>query len=154
MFKKMRRSEKSLTENEMLEILKKAEFGVLSTMGKNGYPYGVPVNFLYHDGSIYFHCAMEGHKLDNIEFCSKVSFCVVTDVSVMAESFTTKFKSVILFGKISEVPCGEKHDIFVKIMEKFSGDYMEAAMPYVKKEGHNARLFRIEVEHMTAKGKK
>ena len=154
MFKKMRRNEKSLPESEMMEILNSAEYGVLSTIGENGYPYGVPVNFLFHDNIIYFHCAKEGHKLDNIAFCNKVSFSVVKDVSVMAESFTTKFRSVILFGKASEVHGDIKQEVFVKFMEKFSKDYMEAAIPYIRREEHSARLYQVEVEFMTAKGKK
>ncbi|MCL2857429.1 MAG: pyridoxamine 5'-phosphate oxidase family protein [Oscillospiraceae bacterium] len=154
MFREMRRSEKALPESEMLDIMNRAEYGVLSTTSENGYPYGVPVNFLFLDGSIYFHSALEGHKLDNIALGNKASFCVVTDVSLMADTFNTKYRSVISFGKVSEVYGGKKQEIYVKIIEKFSKGYIEAGMKYIEKAGPKARLFRIEVEHMTAKGLK
>lgn len=47
MFYEMRRKDRLLTEKEAREILSEGEYGVLSTMGENGYPYGVPVNYVY-----------------------------------------------------------------------------------------------------------
>ena len=154
MFKEMRRKDKALTNNEMLEILQTAEYGILSTIGEDGYPYGVPVNYVYHNNKIYFHAALTGHKLDNIAFNEKVSFCVVKDVELMPDDFNTKYKSVIAFGKVKEVPEAEKKDIYVIILEKFSKDFMESGMEYMRKAGDDAKVFQIEIEHMTAKGKK
>lgn len=51
---------------EATAILDVAEFGVLSTIGNDGQPYGVPLNYIYKDRAIYFHCAVAGQKLDNI----------------------------------------------------------------------------------------
>lgn len=77
MFNEMRRSDKMLSNEEMLDIMKTTEYGVLSTIGENGYPYGVPINFVYKDNYIYFHAALTGHKLENISFNSKVSFALL-----------------------------------------------------------------------------
>ena len=154
MFREMRRKDKALTNNEMLEILQTAEYGILSTIGEDGYPYGVPVNYVYHNNKIYFHAALTGHKLDNIAFNEKVSFCVVKDVELMPDDFNTKYKSVIAFGKVKEVPEAEKKDIYVIILEKFSKDFMESGMEYMRKAGDDAKVFQIEIEHMTANGKK
>ena len=66
MFRKMRRFKQQLSEEECLEILKTAKRGVLAVLGDEGYPYAVPLDFVYEDGKIYFHCAKEGHKLDAI----------------------------------------------------------------------------------------
>ena len=76
MFKEMRRKDRMLTKEELLDIMATAEYGVLSTVGEDGWPYGVPVNFVYNGGKIYFHAALTGQKLDNILFNNKVSFCV------------------------------------------------------------------------------
>ena len=40
----IRRKDRAVDENAALEILKSGSFGVLSTIGADGYPYGVPVN--------------------------------------------------------------------------------------------------------------
>ena len=154
MFREMRRKDKALTNDEMLEILQTVEYGILSTVGENGYPYGVPVSYVYHNNKIYFHAALTGHKLDNIAFNEKVSFCVVKDVELMPDDFNTKYKSVIAFGKVKEVPEAEKKAIYVIILEKFSKDFMESGMEYMRKAGDDAKVFQIEIEHMTAKGKK
>ncbi len=154
MFREMRRSDKALTNEEMLDILNTAEYGILSTVGADGYPYGVPVNFICLDNKIYFHAAVTGHKLDNITFNDKVSFTVVKDVELMPDDFNTKYKSVIAFGKVKELPLDKKNEIYVAILKKFSKDFMEAGMKYIQEAGEKARIYEIDIEHMTAKGKK
>ena len=78
MFRKMRRFKQELSKEECIEILKSEPRGVLSMIGDDGYPYGIPMTHWYceEDGKIYFHGAKEGHKLDAIRKCDKVSFCV------------------------------------------------------------------------------
>lgn len=154
MFKEMRRSDKMLTNEEMLEIMSTAEYGILSTIGDDGFPYGVPVNFVYQDDTVYFHSALTGHKSDNLEFNNKVSFCVVKDVALIPDDFNTKFKSVIAFGEVQEVEEEKKKDIYVLFLEKFSPNYMEAGMKYIKEAGTKAKIYKIEIEHISAKGKK
>lgn len=154
MFKEMRKQEKKLTNEEMYDILARAEYGVLSTVGEDGYPYGVPVNFVYMDEAIYFHCANEGHKVENIEFNNKVSFCAAVDVELIPEEFNTRFKSIIAFGEAKEVFGEEKIRAFLMIIEKFSNEFYESGVEYVKKAGYNAVVYKIKPEHMTAKGKK
>lgn len=154
MFREMRRSDKMLTNEEMLEIMDTAEYGILSTVDENGFPYGVPVNFVYKDRYIYFHSALKGHKLDNIQLNNKVSFCVVKDVALIPDDFNTKYKSVICFGEAKEVQDEKKQEIFILFLEKFSKDYMEAGMDYIRKAGSKAKIYEIEIEHMSAKGKK
>ncbi|MBN7771942.1 pyridoxamine 5'-phosphate oxidase family protein [Clostridium aminobutyricum] len=154
MFREMRRSDKMLTNEEMTDIMNTAEYGILSTVGEDGVPYGVPVNFIFDGGNIYFHSALTGHKLDNIQSNNKVSFCVVKDVELIPDDFNTKFKSVIAFGDIKEVAAERKQEIYVLILKKFSNDYMEAGMEYIKKAGEQAKVYEIEVKHITAKGKK
>ena len=63
-------------------------------------PYGVPINYIYDDGKIYIHSAVEGHKLRNFEHDSHVSFCVVAEAELLQEDVNTMFKSVIAFGKM------------------------------------------------------
>ncbi len=103
MFREMRRKDKQLPEKEAIEILHSEEEGILATVGKEGYPYAVPLNYAYHENSIFFHCALSGHKIDNMDYNSKVSFCVIRDTRVIPEEFSTKFQSVVLFGTAQEV---------------------------------------------------
>lgn len=99
MFREMRRKRQQLTEAECAEILENGITGILGVIGDNGYPYTVPVNYVYYEGRIYFHGAKVGHKLDAIRSCDKVSFCVIDRDEVIPEKLTTHFRSVILFGR-------------------------------------------------------
>jgi len=170
MFRKIRRKEKQLTSKECNVILMKAGYGTLGTMGADGFPYTVPVNYVFHDGNIYFHSAMIGHKLDNIANCANVSFNVVTDVYVVPlipndaanksatrfNGFDTSFNSVIIFGKAKEVYAKEKMDGLCAFLKKFLNaddyvQYKEEGIKYIEKSLERTNLIKIEIEHMTGK---
>ena len=77
MFRDMRRKQQALPYEESVTILESASSGVLAVLGDEGYPYTVPLSYVYREGKLYFHCASEGHKLDAIRGCDKASFCVI-----------------------------------------------------------------------------
>ena len=56
-FRELRRFKQAATPQECEAVLSSARRGILAVHGENGYPYGLPVNYLYLDGKIYFHCA-------------------------------------------------------------------------------------------------
>lgn len=95
----MRRKKQLLTEEESVAILEKMTSGVLAVLGDDDYPYAVPISYIYHEGKIYFHSALAGHKIDAISRHNKVSFCVIEKDEIVPEKFTTHFRSVIAFGK-------------------------------------------------------
>lgn len=98
MFRTMRRKDRLLTEKESIKILIKSNYGVLSLFGEE-YPYGVPVNYAYVDGKLYFHStSQESHKLDCIKNNNKVCFTVVSNHDVVLDQLSTNYESVILFG--------------------------------------------------------
>jgi hypothetical protein len=91
----LRRKDRAITEEEAIALLNKAEYGVLSTVTENGKPYGVPLNFCIIDHCIYFHCAIEGQKIENIKQNESVSFCAVGNTEILPDKFGTKYESVI-----------------------------------------------------------
>ncbi|QLY40636.1 hypothetical protein HF295_07175 [Hujiaoplasma nucleasis] len=99
MFRDLRRKDKRMDKETTLDLLEKAEVGVLSTLGKDGYPYGVALNYVYLNQKIYFHCAKDGHKLDNINYHDKVSFSIYDDVQIKGKALTTYYRSLVVFGK-------------------------------------------------------
>jgi nitroimidazol reductase NimA-like FMN-containing flavoprotein (pyridoxamine 5'-phosphate oxidase superfamily) len=113
----------------------------------------VPVSYAYSGGSIYFHCALEGHKLDNVKNNNKVSFCVVGATQVLPESFSTKYESVIVFGKASEVYGDEKRDALMLILKKYSPGFMDKGIEYLKSDSCKTKVIKIEIEHMTGKSR-
>ncbi len=151
MFREMRKKNKEMNKDEITEVLLNGEFGILSTIDENGYPYGVPLNYAYKNGFIYFHCAKTGHKTDNIMKNNRVSFCVTESSEILPEKFTTRYKSVILFGKAVEAEGEEKKDGLLALIEKYSADFMEEGKKYIERAHDTARVLKIEIEHSTGK---
>ena len=100
MFREIVRKKQSLTLDECNEILKNEPRGVLSVIGDDGYPYGVPINYYYceENGRVYFHSGKSGHKIDAINNCDKVSFCVYNSGYRNEGDWALNIKSVIVFG--------------------------------------------------------
>ncbi len=153
MFKEMRRKNRSTDNQQAIQLLKEGQYGVLSTVGENGYPYGVPLNHIYYKGSLYFHCATEGSKLDNIVHNNKVSYCVVGNTEPDPEKFSYRFESVIVFGRAVEVDNEEKEDVLAALTEKYFGE-SEKGLEYIQRNGNKAKVFKINIEHLTGKARK
>ncbi|KEZ87022.1 MFS transporter [Clostridium sulfidigenes] len=153
MFREMRKKDREVFGEYIEIILTNGEYGVLATVGENGYPYTVPLSYVYQDNSIYFHCAKEGHKLDNIEKNPKVSFCVVTDTEVLPGKFSTNYKSIIAFGEAKELTGALKRDILFEFIKKYSQSFIEEGKRYIEKAQDSAKIIEIKIEHITGKSR-
>ena len=147
----MRRNDKEIGTDEAINILTKCEYGVLSTVGNDGQPYGVPLNYAYKDNCIYFHCALTGHKIDNIDDNPKVSFCAVGDTKVLPSEFSTNYVSAVAFGVASEVQGSERFNALVLLLKKFSPDFMEEGKKYIEKLDKVTKVIKIDVQHISGK---
>jgi len=134
------------------EILKNGLTGVLAVTGDNEYPYVVPLNYVYEDGKIYFHCARSGHKLDAIRRCSKVSFCVIDNDRIVPEQFTTDYRSAIAFGNAREVVDDiEKYRIMRLLNNKYAPGLFEEGEKEIQKDWKILCVILIEIEYLTGK---
>lgn len=153
MFRAMRRCKQQISEDACIRILKEQPRGVLSMLGDNGYPYGIPLDHWYseEDKKIYFHCAKEGHKLDAISACDKVSYCVMDEGFRKDGDWPLHINSVVVFGRIRRVEDEEKkREICTNLVRKFTDDEM-----FLQKELTHAfprvNCLEIVIEHMTGK---
>lgn len=153
MFREMRRHKQQISEAECIRILKEQPRGVLSLLGDDGYPYGIPISYWYceDDRKIYFHGAKTGHKMDAISKCDKVSFCVYDAGYQKEGEWALNINSVIIFGKIQLVTEHEKAKMICEnLCRKFTDDE-----EYIQKELKNAlprvQCLELTIEHMTGK---
>lgn len=153
MFKQIRRKDREISTDEAKQILKKGEYGVLSTFGDE-YPYGVPVNYVYFNDCIYFHCAKEGHKLNNIEVNPNVSFCVVGKTKLLPEKFSTIYESAIIFGRARLVEGEEKKNALLELIKKYSAEYIESGIEYINRAIENTNVVKIEILNLTGKARR
>lgn len=153
MFRPMRRFKQQISEAECIRILKEQPRGVLSLIGDDGYPYGIPLDHWYceEDGKLYFHGAKEGHKIDAIASCDKVSYCVMDEGFRKEGEWALNINSVIVFGRIRLVTDPEKAKLIcTNITRKFTDDEvylaheLEHAFPRVQ-------CLELTPEHMTGK---
>ncbi len=158
MFQELRRQDRGLNRLETEEILANGLFGVLSMNGGDDYAYGVPFSYVYLPNKIYLHCALEGKKLRHIRRDNRVSFCVVQGAEPIFESpdtFSMKYKSAMVFGKICEVDNDqEKLQGLIALVEKYYRDDPErlerGRVKAANSLGRTAVL-RIDIDHLTGK---
>ena len=151
-FRAMRRKRQQLSEEESVAILKKATAGTLALLGDNDYPYAVPLSYVYHEGRIYFHSALAGHKVDAIRKCDKASFCVIEQDDVQPEKYTTFFRSVIAFGRISIIEDEhEKLETARMLGNRYNPNHDEALQKEIEGGLSRMLMIRFDIEHLTGK---
>jgi len=150
----LRRNDRELVTEDALALLDGAEYGILSTVSKDGAPYGVPLSFCVMDGSIYFHCALEGRKLENLEHNRAVSFCVVGNTRVLPEKFGTLYESAVASGEAIEVFDEDKQRALEGLVRKYAADFIESGAKYIDGLRHKTRVYRIVVSSVTGKARR
>ena len=151
-FREMRRKRQQLSEGESIEILQKTTAGTLALLGDNGYPYAVPISYVYADGKLYFHSALSGHKIDAIRNCDKASFCVIDKDDVHPEKYTTFFRSVIVFGRIHIIEDEQKKLATARLLgDRYNPNQEEALQKELEKGLSRMLMIRFDIEHLTGK---
>ena len=153
MFRNVTRIKQVLPKEECIAILKSQLRGVLSVIGDNDYPYGMPLNHFYNDedGKIYFHSGSVGHKVDAIKRNPKASFCVYDEGTREEGNWYLTIRSVIVFGKIEIIEDREQvYEIARKLSYKFTNDndYIENEIIH---SGPKTLMFALVPEHITGK---
>lgn len=147
--RRVRDTDKQVTHDEAMSMLKAAKYGVLSTVDKAGQPYGVPLNYVVLEEEIYLHCAREGHKLDNISQNSQVCFTVVGYSEIVPSSFTAKYESVVVFGKACLAGESEKTKMLTELVRKYSPEFQDKGMKVIDAFKDKCAVIRIKIEDIT-----
>lgn len=151
MFRNMRRFKQQLSEQECIDVLTYAPRGVLAVHGEDGYPYAFPMNYIYLDGKIYFHCAKTGHKLDALVSNNKVSFCVMDEGFRKSGDWALNIKSIVIFGCIKKIDLTQET---VEIVRQIGLKYYptaEGAEEEIRKAGAQVQILELSIDHMTGK---
>ena len=153
MFREMRRKRQQMPESEAVAILERGSHGVLAVLGDGGYPYAVPISYVYEDGKIYMHCAKSGHKLDAVRACEKASFGVVDQDEVGQAEFTSHYRSAIAFGRIREITDdAEKRRMVSLLARKYCPDLPQAEHDKaIERDWAPLNMLELTIEHLTAK---
>lgn len=152
MFREMRRKQQMLSTEESISILNRMTSGVLAVIGDDNYPYAVPLSYVYNNNKIYFHSAINGHKIDAIIQNNKVSFCVIEQDKIVPKEYTTYFRSVIVFGKACILNNDEsKREALEKLAEKYSPNNPDGRLQVIEKGFKHVNIIELSIEHLTGK---
>ena len=153
MFREMLRKKQQLSQEECIRILKEEPRGVLSVLGDDDYPYGMPINHYYceEDGKLYFHGGKIGHKIDAMKKHDKASFCVYDQGFRKDGEWALNIKSVIVFGRIEFVEDREiVNRIATMLSLKFTDD-VDYINHQIEHSGPGTLMFALVPEYMTGK---
>ncbi|GHV53621.1 MFS transporter [Deltaproteobacteria bacterium] len=157
MNREIRRKDRALTTEEASSLLQKGEYGILATVSDEGQPYAVPISYAVLDGAIYVHCALAGHKIDNIRQNPAVCFTVIgkTAPFYAPGNFSTTYESCIVFGKARDVSNDtEKERALFALVEKYFPEHVSEAEAYIEKFWERTAVYSISVERITGKARK
>ncbi len=147
----MRRKDKQLAIIDTEKIIESGEYGILSMVTEKNEPYAIPLNYIYWDGNIYFHCAEKGNKLNTIRKNNKVSLTIVGKTKILPKEITTAYESAIVNGSADEVAGDEKYEVLIKFLEKYSSEFMGEGKKYLNKVINQTVVVKIDINETTGK---
>jgi nitroimidazol reductase NimA-like FMN-containing flavoprotein (pyridoxamine 5'-phosphate oxidase superfamily) len=141
-----------VSPEEARAFLARAEYGVLATVGEDGWPYAVPLNHVLSGDNLYLHSAKQGHKLENIAFEPRVSYCAVASAEVLPAELSTLYESTVVFGTATLVEDPQEHRRALELLaERFSAAFPREAEAEMAKDGPRTAILRIRIDHLTGK---
>lgn len=153
MFRAIRRKKNEINIDEVKALLHNSRRGVLAMNGENGYPYAIPINYVYDEEAqkIYFHGARAGYKVDALRACDKICFTVYGNETIKEEPWAPFMQSVVIFGRCHLVEAGERATALLK---KFAMKYYpneQTVDVEIAHAGKVTQIFEIEIEHFSGK---
>ena len=149
----MRREKQALSREECSSILHRNSSGVLSLADEKGWPYAVPLNYVFDGKNLYFHCAAQGEKTGILERSSRAVFTVIDQDETVPEKLTSKYLSVIVKGQAEVIPNDEEaREALMHLGRKYSGILGEQAIAdHIDQAWEKVRVIRLIPEEATGK---
>ena len=153
MFRPIRKKKNEISPEQAEQLLLHCRRGVLAVNGEGGYPYAVPINFLFdpENRKIYFHGARAGHKVDALRACDKVCFTVYGGEFYKNDHWAPYVQSVLVYGRcrlVENIAVTEARVRELAMKYYPSAEEVEAE---IAKDLRAVQLYEITVEHMTGK---
>ena len=153
MFRAIRKKKNEISLSAANALLLSSRRGVLAVNGDDGYPYAIPINYVYDRDAqkIYFHGARAGHKIDTLRACDKVCFTVYGNETIKEEDWAPFVQSVVVFGRCHLVESGAEATALLK---QFAMKYYpneQLVDEEIARAGKAAQVFEIEIEHLSGK---
>ncbi len=159
----IRYTERDCRDKQKIEkFLSESRIGVIGMNGDE-FPYAVPVNFVWYDGSLFLHGMGSGKKETILSSEPSVCFTVYEEYGTVTDPMPchadTAYMSVMLFGNVEKVvDFDEAASILQNLMEKYTPGYYKHPLTakLIEKykssfDGNAVSIYRLTPKNMTAK---
>lgn len=151
----MRRKDRERDQDFALGVLRACEYGTLATVNPDGTPYCIPISPVLVGETLYFHCALEGKKLDNLLNCDQVCLSCVSDTKLVPEKFSTEFDSAVVRGRGSLVLDEEEKIMALRgLCEKYASSNMQAFEKAIVASIARTGVCKITIDELSGKSKR
>ncbi|MDR0624361.1 MAG: pyridoxamine 5'-phosphate oxidase family protein [Treponema sp.] len=148
----MRRTDRERDRGFAERVVDACLYAVLATADEDGNPYCVPLSIVRDGEWIYFHCAREGRKIDNLKGRNRVCLSCVGNVEEPPDHFTVVYESAIVFGRAEEVlEEGEKVRALRLLCERHTPANMAAFEGEMAREYRSTGVWKIHIEEISGK---
>jgi nitroimidazol reductase NimA-like FMN-containing flavoprotein (pyridoxamine 5'-phosphate oxidase superfamily) len=159
MLRTVRRKDRRIGEDEAWGVLRRCNWGVLSAVGPDGWPYGVPLNYCLDergpDKSLIFHVAREGRKLDCLRHCPRASFVAVEGAEMLPDKFSTAYASALVEGEVAIIDDPDaKRAALSFFVESLAPAYRERGVKHIEYRLTHCFVLRLTIASITGKGRK
>lgn len=152
MSREMYKKERQIADETVKEMLLTCKEGTLAVNGDDGYPYCIPMNFVYLNDAIYMHSAKYGYKIDALNADKKACFSVIVRAEVAPELFTTRYESIIASGDMEFIEDdSERRLVMETFIDRFSPDFHEGGMKFIKGALGKTAVLKLNIKEMTGK---
>ncbi len=152
MERRMNKQNRQLEDAAAKSLFTKGHHGILAVNGDNGYPYAVPVNYVYLNDKIYIHSAKYGYKIEALQKDQKVCFTAIISAKVLPDKFTAAYESIIATGDVEFVTDQEeKMTALTAFIDNFSADFKENGMKFIAGAFAKTEVLAIKVQSLTGK---
>ncbi|WP_352399996.1 pyridoxamine 5'-phosphate oxidase family protein [Anaerotignum sp.] len=152
MQREMRRKDRLVSEEKAREVIEKSEYGMLCSASLEGWPYAVAVSHVLHENCIYFHCALEGRKLDNIKENPRVCLSFVSRADVEQEAYTVRYESAVVEGLAQMVEDEEEKLLALQLIcKRYCPDLISNHFEYIQPRLKFTGVCRVEIQEIVGK---
>lgn len=152
MNRELHKKDRQIPQASVKEMLAACREGTLAMNGDDGYPYCLPMNYIYLNDAIYIHTAKYGYKIDALNADKKVCFSVIVRSEAAPELFTTRYESIVAVGDVEFVEDGnEKRLVMETFIRRFSPDFKEGGMKFINASLDKTAILKLRIRDLKGK---
>ena len=151
----MRRKDRKKSSEFALLVIDKCAYSVMATVNPDGSPYCIPISLAREGEWLYFHCAHDGQKIENLKHSNRVCVTCVGDVKVVPRDFGIEYESAVINGTASEVTAREeKVSALAVISRRYTPDDMDIFDEVISRNLDRTAVWKIHIDEISGKGRK